>query len=59
MKSKSLIFSIFLVFIIVLSVSTISAQDVNDTVISDGEDITNQGSVSGGVDVILGKQLES
>lgn len=59
MKSKSLIFSIFLVFIIVLSVSTISAQDVNDTVISDGEDITNQGSVSGGVDVITENPWET
>ena len=57
MKNKSLIFSIFLVFIIVLSVSAISAQDVDnaistsgdETVIGDSEQVS--GTVSGDVDV--------
>ena len=56
MKNKSLIFSIFLVFIIVLSVSAISAQDVDnaistseETVIGDAEQVS--GTVSGDVDV--------
>ena len=56
MKNKSLIFSIFLVFIIVFSVSAISAQDVDnaistseETVIGDTEQVS--GTVSGDVDV--------
>ena len=57
MKNKGLIFSIFLVFIIVLSVSAISAQDVDnaistsgdETVIGDSEQVS--GTVSGDVDV--------
>ena len=57
MKNKGLIFSIFLVFIIVFSVSAISAQDVDnaistsgdETVIGDSEQVS--GTVSGDVDV--------
>jgi len=54
---KSLIFSIFLVFIIVLGVSAAAAQDTNDEVIGDGEPMSGltadgSGTVSGGVDVV-------
>ena len=57
MKSKSLIFSIFLVFIVVLGLSIVSAADSDDTVLADGEPMTGlpndaSGTVSGGVDVV-------
>lgn len=57
MRNKGLIFSIFLVFIIVLGVSVVSAQDADDTVISDGDAMPGlpddgSGTVSGGVDVV-------
>ena len=58
MKNKRLIFSIFLVFIIVFGVSAISAQDVNDTVSSSNDDVVLgdseqvTGTVSGDVDVV-------
>ena len=53
MKNKSLIFSIFLVFIIVLSVSAISAQDVDNAISTSGDEtvIGDSEQVSGDVDV--------
>ncbi len=59
MKSKSLIFSIFLVFIVIFGFSVVSAADdvADDAVLSDSEAMPGlptdeSGTVSGGVDVV-------